>query len=232
MLKSKEFEFLTAQDHETVSPRISEIHPENIQSRYEKPKRLESRDSEYKVEQEIIKQKITEERDILNREWESKFNYEKSEHNKAIKALEKANEYYANKASDAERLFDDLKEMKKLNEQLMEKYERTLQDNIERIKKEEEQKQKAQENIQNNKNEEISGGALLAFAKQNILNPMDLSMSLVIKEDSVQPQAVENPVIIKDHFNHLDKIFEIQRAILSENHDEINDSIINKDSVF
>ena len=233
MFKSKDFDFETAREHDTASPRISELRPENIQSRYEAPKRLENKDDDYKLEQDVLKQKIAEERDFLNKEWESKLSYEKTEHNKAIQALEKANEYYANKASDTDRLLDDLKEMKKLNEQLMDKYERTLQDNIERIKREEEYKQKAEQDAQNKKNSEFMGSAFIAFAKQNISNPMDLSMSLVIKEDSGSQQIVENPMIVKEHFNRLDKIFEVQRAILADNDDkEVDDSIINKDSVF
>lgn len=232
MFKSKGSDYGTAREHDTVSPRISELHPENIQSRYEAPKRLENKDDEYKLEQDVLRQKIEEERDILNREWESKFNYERNEHSKAVQALEKANEYYANKASDADRLLDDLKEMKKLNEQLMDKYERTLQDNIQRIKKEEEYKQKAEQDAQNKINSEFMGNALISFARQNISNPMDLSMSLVIKEDSGQQQIIENPIAIKEHFNKLDKIFEVQRAILADANDDVDDSIINKDSVF
>ena len=132
-------EFNTISEAQPVSPRLSDLHPENIQKRYEHREKKVKLEPE--VDEEVLKQKIEHERRLLNQEWEYKLDQTRFEHKQELKTLQQVNTQYKKDVDEAERLRSENEDMKKINDQLMEKYEKTLQDNIDRIKRDEEQKQ-------------------------------------------------------------------------------------------
>lgn len=222
----KTFDISSEDDQDAHSPRISDLRPENIQARYEPSKRLNSPPKEPKIDEQVLRMKLEEERELLNREWESKLDQEKREHKNEVRALEQINQQYAKDADQVTRLREEMKEMKQLNEKLMEKYEKSLQDNIDRIKREEEDRKR---------NPQINSqyADMKAFAEQNIANPMDLSMSIVIKEGMKFPPPAQGVVVQTEKYAQLDKIFEKQKAIKSSNHySDSEDEEVNKLSVF
>lgn len=223
----KTFDISSEDDHESHSPRISDLRPENIQARYEPSKRLNSPPKQPKIDEGLLRLKFEEERELLNREWESKLEQEKREHKNEVRALEQINQQYAKDVDQVTKLREEMKEMKQLNEKIMEKYEKSLQDNIDRIKREEEERKL---NSQLTTNQFID---MKTFAEQNISNPMDLSMSIVITDGMKFSPYSQGVVAQTDKYKQLDKIFERQKAIKSNNHySDSEDEEVNKLSVF
>ena len=209
------------------SPRISELKPENIQNRYSTENR-ENAERQAKINEEMFKKRLEEERDQINQEWEYKFIEKIREYEKTVNALEKENKEYQKDSSEKEKIKEELNQMRQVKEQFMEKYENQLQENINRIKREEEERKNTPPPSQSEFND------FKSFAEKNIVNPMDLSMSIVVKEGMKLPNVGDSATMVpNDKLHQLDSIFERQKAITHDGDDSNSDEeSTNKETVF
>lgn len=204
------------------SARMSEIRPEDISDRYESRRNVPDSPENRKIDYEIIKSKIEDERNALNREWEQRLKLKEDEHIRTMEALEKANEHYSQQLSERDRLRSELDQQKQFNEQIIEKYEKALQNSIDAIKKQKDLESKIeQEKLELAQQAPYS--AIRRYAEENIQNPMDLSMSLVIKESSTTATPSNKIVINTDPLHKLESIFEKQKSIAKGDYSESDD---------
>ena len=237
LTEEKNFDTLTSKNPETVqenidyetiqhSARLSELRPEDISDRLNPPKPLpETPDSDSKQVNEIIKQKVFEqEKERMLNEWEHKFKEQES----VIKTLEQANEHYNSVEQEKQQLKQQFEEQVKLNEMIAEKYEHALEQNIQAINRQKEMEEK-HSNDMKQQQQPTPYSAMKAYAEQNIQNPMDLSMSLVIKDSQKSvPQYGSNIVIQSEPLHKLEHILDRQKALKEgdtlsdEDSDELN----------
>jgi hypothetical protein len=123
------------------------------------------------------------------------------------------------KEADHEKL--QLKEELSEMRGLMEKYENQKREHTEKMNQQEEQKTLMDQQYVN----------FSSYAKQNISNPMDLSMSIVIKDGFKQQTADQDKMIKQEKLQELNKIFDKQKAMKHEDQDS-DDEQVQKETVF
>lgn len=112
---------------------------------------------------------------------------------------------------------EEMQEMKKL----IQKHEENNKEMIEKLRKKQEE---------HDRNQEYR--SMADYAQKNILNPMDLSMSIVIKEgENLQNKAQQEMVVKTEKLEQLNTIFDRQKAVLDEGQESSDDEIKNE-SVF
>lgn len=199
-----------------------------------------------KIDESVLNAKIEKERKQLARDYEQKLQLIKLEHQKKVKEHEimmiKQSEFDMNSLKDLEKekqfMAEEVRELEnkykqadqeklQLKEELsemrgmMQKYERQQTEYIEKMNQQEEQK-----TLMNKQYVNFS-----SYAKQNISNPMDLSMSIVVK-DGFKQQANHQDIVIKqEKLDELNNIFDRQKAIKDDDQDS-DDEKTQRETVF
>ena len=183
-------------DYESMpnSGLLSQARQNDTSERSELTKPMASQ-IERQINEDLIEARIQQEKEAINEEWEQKMSARDKEHIKVMEALQKANEYYSKRAEE----HDDLKrqldqqqqqidQQKQFTEQIIDRCEKAVQQSIDAVKKqkeleEERDDQRRQIESMNALNPD---NAIRRYAEQHMNNPMDLSMSLVIKDSKSQ----------------------------------------------
>ena len=197
----KNFESLTSKrpntiqqdnDYESVpnSDLLSQVRPGGISDHLPSVRPL-ALQVEREIDRDLIEARIQQEKDAINEEWEQKLDARDKEHIKVMEALQKANEYYSKRAEEHDQLKQQLDkqqqqidQQKQFTEEIINKYEKAVQQNIDAVKRQqelEEERNNQRRQIEN-MHEMNSENVMRRYAEQNINNPMDLNMSLVIKD--------------------------------------------------
>jgi hypothetical protein len=199
-----------------------------------------------RIDESMMNARIENERKQLAKEYEKKLKLVKLEHQSKIreheihltqqsefdqnslKDLEKEKQFMADEVQELEfkykkadheklQLKEELSEMRGL----MEKYESQQREQTEKTNQEEEHKTLMDQQYVN----------FSSYAKQNISNPMDLSMSIVIKDGFKQQAADQDKMIKQEKLQELNKIFDKQKAMKYEDQDS-DDELVQKETVF
>lgn len=139
-----------------------------------------------------------------------------------FRTYKQLNDQYVKDSDELQRLKQQYDEMRELNQNLMEKYEKALNEKIENAKRMDEELQRTVEN-QSQKSD------MRIYAEQNISNPIDLSMSIVLSNG--MPPAHAEPITINpSKVSQLSEIFH-QKSIRNSDDSEEEEDVV-RESVF
>jgi hypothetical protein len=139
-----------------------------------------------------------------------------------FRTFKQLNDQYVKDSDELEKLREQYNEMQELNQNLMEKYEKSLNDNIEKAKMMEEKLQITAQN-------RSQCSDMKVYAEQNICNPIDLSMSIVLTNG--MPPTLSDPITINpSKVSQLSEIF--SHNSIKNNDDSEEEEEAARESVF